>query len=77
MATGVCYYYGIGTRQSYDYAVKYYRGAVDLGNPTAMYNLAQCYFKGNGVSQDESTALELMERAADSGYKPAKDFLNS
>ena len=77
VATGVCYYYGIGTSQSYDYAVKYYCEAVDLNNTTAMYNLAQCYFKGNGVPQDENTALELMKRAANSGYKPAKEFLNS
>ena len=45
-------------------AVKYYQMAVDHGNVESIYELANCYFHGKGVTQDKAKGVELLTRAA-------------
>lgn len=54
-------------------AAKCYRRASDLGNATAMYNLAVFYIHGwGGLKSDRKQAEELMEKAAGLGEPNAK-----
>lgn len=41
---------------------------ADSGDIKAVYKLANCYFKGDGVSQSKSKAVELYTRAAREGH---------
>jgi len=53
-------------------AAKIYRRAVELGNVSAMSNLAHCYKQGNGVKQDQSKCMRLLRTAADRGVVVAQ-----
>jgi tetratricopeptide (TPR) repeat protein len=44
-------------------------------NPFALTDLASCYFSGLGVGKDQTRALELLEKAANMGFPPAKELL--
>jgi TPR repeat protein len=48
-------------------AANWYLQAVLRGNVTAMHNLAHMYEKGEGVERDGSTAVKLLQLAADEG----------
>jgi len=45
------------------------------GDPRAQYALAYMYYNGQGVYADETIATLWMKRAAEQGYKPAKQAL--
>lgn len=47
-------------------AVAHYLRGAERGEPNAQYNLAICYFKGQGVPADAARAVVWLERAADS-----------
>ena len=51
--------------------IELFQQASDLGDTNAMVNLAVCYSKGYGVSQDKKKAFELYQRAADMGNTKA------
>ncbi len=52
-------------------AAHYSRGA-ERGDPDAQYNLAICYFKGQGVPADAARAVAWLEPAADGGDADAQ-----
>ena len=54
-----------------------YQRAADLGSTDAMVNLAYCYEKGDGVSQDKKKAIELLQQAAELGNTDVITQLNS
>lgn len=61
---GVMYAKGLGFRQNYVQAFKYYQKAYETNrNPVIIGNLANCYRKGHGVEQDLNKAEELMAEA--------------
>jgi predicted nucleic acid-binding Zn-ribbon protein len=41
-------------------------------NPVAMYNLAEAYYHGDGVTQDHKAALQWYQKAADKGHAAAR-----
>ncbi|MBC6428633.1 MAG: sel1 repeat family protein, partial [Cellvibrionales bacterium] len=45
---------------------------IAAGNTAAQYDLAVRYINGNGVTQSDSTALELIQLSSDKGYAPAQ-----
>ena len=49
--------------------------AADVGSLEAMYDLADCYFDGDGVDQNHSLAKKWMTKAADGGYILAQTAL--
>lgn len=48
---------------------------VKEGDALSMYNLGDCYFKGDGVERDYAKAVELYEKAAKQGHATAKNNL--
>jgi tetratricopeptide (TPR) repeat protein len=44
-------------------------------NPFALTDLASCYFMGLGVGKDQTRAAELLDKAAQMGFPPAKELL--
>ena len=58
-------------------AVKYYQMAVDHGNVESIYELANCYFHGAGVTQDKSKGVELLHRAAEKNFAVAQYILGT
>jgi TPR repeat protein len=52
-------------------------GADKPGLTEAQYRLGLMYLDGRGVRQDRRRAKELIGKAADAGYGPAKDTLAS
>lgn len=63
---GVMYLDGTGTTSDYDEAVKWFRtGAQRDHEPRwAMYNLANCYFNGRGVTASDYTGFDWMLKSA-------------
>lgn len=48
-------------------AIKYYKRCAERGLPDAMYRLAQCYFNGVGVPQNEVKSKEWLTRFHNKG----------
>ena len=58
---------GLGVKTDYKEAVKWYRPAVEAGDPEAQSGLGLMYEKGGGVAQDYAEALRLYRLAAEAG----------
>lgn len=56
-------------------AFDYYKRALDLNSPIAMYEFANYYMKGLGVDKSNQAALELYKKSADTGYSKAQATL--
>ncbi|TIX52104.1 sporulation protein [Alteraurantiacibacter aquimixticola] len=61
------------SRGDFAAAVAEWEGPAAAGDPDAMYNLAQAYRLGRGVTQDDARALQLYQRAAEAGHVQAAD----
>ena len=63
---GNMYVTGTGTAKSYSEAVKWYRKGTECGydNEWPMYNLANCYFNGWGVTANDYTGFSWMLKSA-------------
>ncbi|BES91862.1 Sel1 repeat [Nesidiocoris tenuis] len=71
-----CYELGIGIKQNFHEAAKWYQKAVDLGHLTSMYNLGVFYAHGwGGLSPDNKKARQLFIEAAQLGQPDAKAAL--
>lgn len=55
--------------------VDFYRKYADKGDTEAMYNLAICYFSGQGVTQNYDEATMWLTKAAKKNYAPAQSKL--
>ena len=51
------------------------QAAADQGEAKAQYDLARCYERGDGVTQNVTQAVEYMRQAAEQGYAPAQGQL--
>lgn len=63
------YYNGVGVKQDYVEAAKWYRKAADKGYTMAQFNLGLMYRDGEGVKQNRTVAKEWLGKACDSGDK--------
>ncbi|CAO3579271.1 unnamed protein product [Absidia cylindrospora] len=62
---GVCYELGLGTRKNHARAIKFYRKASKLGDPSAMYKLAMVLLHGLlGQGYHPKEAISWLKRAA-------------
>jgi TPR repeat protein len=68
---GDLYLSGLGVESNAVEAVRWYRRAIGTGVAYGggEYNLALCYFGGDGVPQDDTEGLKWLERANKKGYK--------
>lgn len=62
---GVCYELGLGTRRDNARAIRFYRKASNLGDPSAMYKLAMILLHGLlGQAKHPKEAISWLKRAA-------------
>jgi uncharacterized protein len=64
-------YFSEGSMRDYPAAAKWYRMAAEKGYEPAMFNLADMYTDGIGVSQDDKEAFKWYRAAAEKGHTPA------
>jgi TPR repeat protein len=62
------YHDGEGFEVNYIEAMKWYRRAVDGGNPAAMNNLGVMYHEGRGVTKNYIEAMKWYRKAAEAGH---------
>jgi TPR repeat protein len=61
---GVCYELGLGTRKDHARAIRFYRKAAQLGDPSAMYKLAIVLLNGLlGQAKQPKEAISWLKRA--------------
>jgi TPR repeat protein len=63
------------TPQDYALAVEWYFKAADQNHRLAQFNLGQMFAQGQGVQQNDSTAMMWIRRAANGGDAGAQFFL--
>jgi len=68
-------FYGIGAKQDFAAACKYFKNSAELGCGRGCYGLAVCYLRGKGTEQDFEKAAEYFERALELGCVDAADKL--
>ncbi|GAB6012717.1 T9SS type A sorting domain-containing protein [Viscerimonas tarda] len=73
--TGYAHYKGMGKKQSYTEAVKYFKQGAEAGDAGSMYMLGLCYFKGRGVERNIELGKYWFEQAADGGVTRAIDLM--
>ena len=69
------YQNGLGVRQDYEEAVRWYRESADNGNASGQYNLGYMYRHGYGVEQDYDEAVSWWIKAARQGNNNAQTEL--
>ncbi|MCF7920574.1 MAG: HNH endonuclease [Candidatus Cloacimonetes bacterium] len=69
------YHFGIGVKQDYKVAVKWYKLAAEQGYVSAQFNLGYAYYSGVGVLQDYEKAAKWFRSAAEQGYVQAQHYL--
>jgi hypothetical protein len=72
---GMLYAKGIGVRQDYAEAARWYRKAADQGHTQAQYELGRLYAQGLGVPRNYTDAAKWCRLAAEQGHAPAQHFL--
>ena len=69
---GNCYAEGKGVKQSESKALMYYEGAIEAGDPAAMFTVANWIMQGKGgATKDAARALQLQLQAANMGHPNA------
>lgn len=70
-------YYKNGTELDLDMdkAIEWATKSAAQDYPHALFFLYNCYLKGEGVAQNEETALEYLKKSAQHGYLDAKKEL--
>jgi TPR repeat protein len=56
-------------------AYRWTRRAAEQGDAVSQFNLAVLYLKGFGTTTSETNAVQWMNRSADAGYPPARQWL--
>jgi TPR repeat protein len=69
------YFRGYGVAQDYTEALQLYQLAAVLGYPTALFEVAECYYWGRGVSINDAKAIHWYKRAQAVGHWGAEDRL--
>ena len=60
---GRCYSDGIGIRQDYKEAIKWYKKAAKQDYARAIRNVGLCYLNGIGVEKDEKEGVKWISKA--------------
>ena len=71
-ALSACYY----DTKAYSKAFKWAQKAAEAGDATGMFFLGVMYAQGEGVKADKQMAIQWLTKAANKGFKPARELLN-
>ncbi len=74
---GLKYYDGDGVDADLEMAAQYFRAGSEFENVECMYNLAVMILREEAVPEYEDEAYDLLLSAADAGYVPAKELVES
>ena len=69
------YLKGLGARQNYTEAIRWYRKAAEQGVVKAQYNVGVAYEMGRGVAKDHAQAVMWYRKAAGQGHARALERL--
>jgi len=72
-AIGNVYY----RQNDYEESIEWYNKGIEKNSGWAYYNLADCYYDGNGVKKDKNKAYELYKKAAELGIEEATSIINN
>ena len=72
-AIGNVYY----RQNDYEESIEWYNKGIEKNSGWAYYNLADCYYNGNGVKKDKNKAYELYKKAAELGIEKATSIINN
>ena len=72
---GYMYNEGLGVRQDYAEALRWYRMAAEQGHVKAQHNLGLMYKRGQGVAQDDTEAVNWFRMAAEQSDARAQNNL--
>lgn len=72
-AIGNVYY----RQNDYEESIEWYNKGIEKNSGWAYYNLADCYYDGNGVKKDKNKAYELYKKAAELGIANATSIINN
>jgi TPR repeat protein/S1-C subfamily serine protease len=72
---GGIYYYGLGVREDYAEAGKWFSRAAEQGIAGGQYFLGRLYYEGQGVPKIYTEAVKWYRKAAEQGYAPAQSDL--
>ncbi len=64
-------------KQHYTQSLRTLIHQANKGDPEAEYAVGYLYFYGKGVTEDKPRGLYWMQRAAQQGYAPAKEALDT
>lgn len=74
---GELYYYGDELEQDLEQAFYWFKEAAKQHNPTAIFNMGQCYLNGEGTDKDEAKGMGFIKQAAKMGSMDADIFIKS
>jgi TPR repeat protein len=69
------YKLGLGVKQDYAEAVKWYIKAAEQGDADSELNLGYAYLTGSGIKQNEKQAAKWLEKAAEQGLVNAQSSI--
>ena len=64
-------------QNDYEESIEWYNKGIEKNSGWAYYNLADCYYDGNGVKKDKNKAYELYKKAAELGIEEATSIINN
>jgi len=68
---GDMFYFGLGTKQDYSEAIKYYKLSIEKNNAIASSDLAYMYLQGYGVVKNIREAIKYYQLSSNQGYSIA------
>jgi TPR repeat protein len=72
---GVIYDKARGVPRDDAEAIKWYQLAADKGDPQSQFNLGVFLIQGRGTTKNEKAGWDLVRKAAEGGYQPARSAL--
>lgn len=75
LGVGLAVSNGLGTPKDPAAAIDWFQKAADLGDPLALFYLADCYLHGVGVAQNQHKAVQLLKQASEKQEPKAMNAL--
>lgn len=72
---GIFFLKGLGVKQNYNQALRWFKSAAQQGDAEAQFGLANMYFQGLGISKDYQEAAQWFKAAAEQGSAQAQNTL--